>query len=113
MVLIILSGIDFTLNNCFTGQSPNCPILKTKIMTQKERDKAISEAFYRIAIYAMVTYTHSRDGLDRLEYMMKIIDEIPVVGDLNNQNFNHRFFKDLLEDAINQNKEFNESITKP
>jgi phage terminase large subunit len=46
-------------------------------MTLEERQKAISEAFYHIAIYAMVTHTHSRDGLHRLEYMMKIIDEIP------------------------------------
>ena len=82
-------------------------------MTQEERDKAIIEAFYRMSIYAMVTHTHSRDGMARLEYMMKIIDEIPVVGDLNNQNFNHRFFKDLLEDAINQNKEFNKLFEKP
>jgi hypothetical protein len=82
-------------------------------MTQEERDTAIAEVFYKIAIYAMVTHTHSRDGMARLDYMMKIIDEIPVIGDLNNQNFNHRFFKDLLEDAINQNKEFNKLFEKP
>jgi hypothetical protein len=88
-------------------------LIKIKIMTQEERDQAIIEAFYRMSIYAMVTHTHSRGGLPRLEYMMKIIDEIPVVGDLNNQNFNHRFFKDLLEDAINKNKEFNKLFEKP
>ena len=82
-------------------------------MTQEERQKAISEAFYRIAVYAMVTNSHSRDGLYRLEHIMEIIDEIPVVGDLNNQNFNHRFFKDLLEDAINQNKDYNKLFEKP
>ncbi len=113
MVHIILFGIDFTLNNCFTGQSPNCPILKTKIMTPEERQKAISEAFYHIAIYAMVTHTHSRDGLHRLEYMMKIIDEIPLVNDTDYSNFNHRYYKGILEDAIKMNKEFNESLTKP
>lgn len=77
-------------------------------MTPEERQKAISEAFYRIAIYAMVTHTHSRDGLHRLEHMMKIIDEIPVVGNTEHNNFNHRFYKSILEDAIKQNKEFNE-----
>jgi hypothetical protein len=77
-------------------------------MTTEERQKAISEAFYRIAIYAIVTHTHSRDGLARLEHMMKIIDEIPVKYDTQNQNFNHRYYKDVLEDAIKLNKEFNE-----
>jgi hypothetical protein len=77
-------------------------------MTTEERQKAISEAFYRIAIYAIVTHTHSRDGLARLEYMMKIIDEIPVKYDTQDQNFNHRYYKGVLEDAIKLNKEFNE-----
>ena len=76
-------------------------------MTTEERQKAISEAFYRIAIYAIVTHTHSRDGLARLEYMMKIIDEIPVKYDTQDQNFNHRYYKGVLEDAIKRNKEFN------
>jgi hypothetical protein len=82
-------------------------------MTPEERQKAITEAFYRISVYAMVTHTHSRDGLHRLMYMMKMIDEIPVVGDLDHHNFNHRFFKDILEDAINQNIDFNKSFEKP
>lgn len=77
-------------------------------MTTEERQKTISEAFYRIAIYAIVTHTHSRDGLARLEYMMKIIDEIPVKYDTQDQNFNHRYYKGVLEDAIKRNKEFNE-----
>jgi hypothetical protein len=77
-------------------------------MTTEERQKAISEAFYHIAIYAIVTHTHSRDGLARLEYMMKIINEIPVKYDTQDQNFNHRYYKDVLEDAIKRNKEFNE-----
>ena len=81
-------------------------------MTQEERQKAISEAFYHIAIYAMVTHTHSRDGLHRLEYMMKTIDEIPLVNDTDYSNFNHRYYKGILEDAIKMNKEFNESLTK-
>jgi hypothetical protein len=76
-------------------------------MTTEERQKAISEAFYRIAIYAIVTHTHSRDGLARLEYMMKIIDEIPVKYDTQDQNFNHRYYKGVLEDAIKLNNEFN------
>jgi hypothetical protein len=87
-------------------------LIKTKIMTQEERQKAISEAFYSIAIYAMVTHTHSRDGLHRLEHMMKIIDEIPVVGDTDYSNFNHRYYKGILEDAIKMNKEFNEDLDK-
>jgi hypothetical protein len=82
-------------------------------MTQEEREKAISEAFYTIAIYAMVTHTHSRDGLHRLEHMMKIINEIPVVYNTDFNNFNHRFYRGILEDAIKLNKEFNESLTKP
>jgi hypothetical protein len=77
-------------------------------MTTEERQKAISEAFYHIAIYAIVTHTHSRDGLARLEYMMKIIDKIPVKYDTQDQNFNHRYYKDVLEDAIKRNNEFNE-----
>jgi hypothetical protein len=102
----------FTLNNCFTGQSPNCPILKTKIMTPEERQLAILEAFYHIAIYAMVTYTHSREGLHRLESMMEIIDRVPVNNDTDHYNFNHSYYKRILEDAIKLNKEFNESLTK-
>ena len=81
-------------------------------MTPEERQKAISEAFYHIAIYAMVTHTHSRDGLPRLEYMMKTIDEIPVVNDTDYSNFNHRYYKGILEDAIKLNKEFNEDFNK-
>ena len=81
-------------------------------MTQEERDKAIIEAFYRMSIYAMVTHTHTRDGLHRLEYMMKIIDEIPIVNDTDYNNFNHRYYKGILEDAIKMNKEFNEPFTK-
>jgi hypothetical protein len=82
-------------------------------MTQEERDTAISEAFYSIAIYAMVTYTHSREGLHRLEHMLKIIDEIPIVNDTQHNNFSHRFYRGILKDAIKMNKEFNESLTKP
>ena len=78
-------------------------------MTTEERQKAISEAFYKIAIYAIVTHTHSRDGLARLEHMMKIIDEIPYVYDTQDQNFNHRYYKDVLEDAIKRNIEFNQN----
>jgi hypothetical protein len=39
---------------------------------------------------------------------MKIIDEIPVKYDTQDQNFNHRYYKGVLEDAIKRNKEFNE-----
>jgi hypothetical protein len=81
-------------------------------MTQEERQKAISEAFYHIAIYAMVTHTHTRDGMHRIEYMMKIIDEIPIVNDTDYSNFNHRYYRGILEDAIKMNKEFNEKYDK-
>jgi hypothetical protein len=77
-------------------------------MTTEERQKAIFEAFYRISVYAAVTYTHSSEGLARLEYMMNIINEIPVLYDTQDQNFNHRYYKDVLEDAIKRNKEFNQ-----
>jgi hypothetical protein len=81
-------------------------------MTQEERQKAISEAFYQISIYAMVTNTHSKEGVHRLEYMLNIINQIPVVNDVDYSNFNHRYYKGILEDAIKMNKEFNESLTK-
>ena len=82
-------------------------------MTPEERQKAILEAFYHIAIYAMVTYTHSREGLYRLQTMMEIIDRVPVNNDTDHYNFNHSYYKRILEDAIKMNKEFNESLTKP
>jgi hypothetical protein len=80
-------------------------------MTPEERQLAILEAFYHIAIYAMVTYTHSREGLHRLESMMEIIDRLPVNNDTDHYNFNHSYYKRILEDAIKMNKEFNESLT--
>jgi hypothetical protein len=98
------------LNQFFTGQSPSCPILKTKIMTPEERQKAISEAFYQISIYAMVTNTHSKEGAHRLEYMLNIINQIPVVNDVDYSNFNHRYYKDILEQAIKDNNKFIESL---
>jgi hypothetical protein len=96
----------------FTGQSPNCPILKTKIMTQEERDTAIAEAFYNCTIHSIVTNTHSREGLHRLEWIKDKLNKVPVVYDLQRQNFNHRYILDVLEDAIKRNKEFNEDFNK-
>jgi hypothetical protein len=81
-------------------------------MTPEERRLAILEAFYHIAIYAMVTYTHSREGLHRLESMMEIIDRLPVNNDTDHYNFNHSYYKRILEDAIKMNKEFNEKYDK-
>jgi hypothetical protein len=81
-------------------------------MTPEERQLAILEAFYHIAIYAMVTYTHSREGLHRLESMMEIIDRVPVNNDTDHYNFNHSYYKRILEDAIKMNKEFNEKYDK-
>jgi hypothetical protein len=81
-------------------------------MTVEERQLAILEAFYHIAIYAMVTYTHSREGLHRLESMMEIIDRLPVNNDTDHYNFNHSYYKRILEDAIKMNKEFNEKYDK-
>jgi hypothetical protein len=43
---------------------------------------------------------------------MKIIDEIPVVNDTQHNNFSHRFYRGILEDAIKMNKEFNEDLDK-
>jgi hypothetical protein len=37
---------------------------------------------------------------------------VPVVYDLQRQNFNHRYILDVLEDAIKRNKEFNEDFNK-
>lgn len=88
-------------------------LTKQITMTPEERQKAILEAFYHIAIYAMVTHTHSREGLYRLQKMMEIIDKVPVNNDTDHYNFNHRYYKGILEDAIKMNKEFNESFTKP
>jgi hypothetical protein len=85
-------------------------ILKTKIMTPEERQKAISEAFYQISIYAMVTNTCSKEGAHRLNYMLNIINQIPVVHDVDYSNFNHRYYKDILEQAIKDNDKFIESL---
>jgi hypothetical protein len=81
-------------------------------MTQLERDLAISEAFYNCTIYAIVTYTHSREGSHRLEYIKDKLNKVPVVHDVERQNFNHRYILDILEDAIKQNKDFNENFNK-
>jgi hypothetical protein len=81
-------------------------------MTSLERQVAISEAFYNCTMYAIVTYTHSREGLHRLEYIKDKLNKVPVVHDLERQNFNHRYILDVLEDAIKQNKEFNEKYDK-
>tara|TARA_R110000822_G_C14884427_1_gene446927 strand:- start:225 stop:467 length:243 start_codon:yes stop_codon:yes gene_type:complete len=79
------------------------------MMITEKRQYEIAEAFYHIAIYAVVTHTHSRDGLARLEYIKGIVDKIPIVGDVDNLNFNHRYFTDILEDAIKRNIEFNQN----
>jgi len=112
MVLIILFGIEFTLNNVSQGSPPAALFLKTKIMTQEERDTAIAEAFYNCTIHSIVTNTHSRDGLHRLEWIKDKLNKVPVVYDLQRQNFNHRYILDVLEDAIKRNKEFNEDFNK-
>jgi hypothetical protein len=44
--------------------------------------------------------------------MMEIIDRVPVNNDTDHYNFNHRYYKRILEDAIKMNKEFNESLRK-
>ena len=80
-------------------------------MTPEERQKAISEAFYQISIYAIVTNTHSREGARRLEYMLNIINQIPVVHDVDYSNFNHRYYKDILEQAVKDNDKFIKTIT--
>ena len=82
----------------------------TKIMTKEERQKAISEAFYQISIYAMVTNTHSKEGAHRLNYMLNIINQIPVVHDVDYSNFNHRYYRDILEQAIKDNDKFIEEL---
>jgi len=79
-------------------------------MTKEERQKAISETFYRISIYAMVTNTCSKEGEHRLQYMLNMINEIPVVNDVEYHNFNHRYFKDILEQAIKDNNKFIEEL---
>lgn len=79
-------------------------------MTPEERQKAISEAFYQISIYAMVTNTHSKEGVHRLEYMLNIINQIPVVNDVDYSNFNHRYYKGILEQAIDENNKFIEEL---
>lgn len=79
-------------------------------MTLEERQKAISETFYRISIYAMVTHTCTKEGAHRLQYMLNMINEIPVVYDVEYHNFNHRYFKEILEQSIKDNEKFIESL---
>lgn len=109
MVLITLSGINILRLIIVSQGSPPTALflkLKTKIMTPEQRQKAISEAFYRISIYAMVTNTCTKEGEHRLQYMLNMINEIPVVYDVEYHNFNHRYFKEILEQAIDDNNKF-------
>jgi hypothetical protein len=69
MVHIILFGIEFTLNNCFTGQSPNCPILKTKIMIYLSEARVTREAYIHMTINDEYIYR---------ELAHRIISDMPI-----------------------------------
>jgi len=43
--------------------------------------------------------------------MLNIINKIPVVHDVDYSNFNHRYYKDILEQAIKDNDKFIKTIT--
>ena len=69
-------------------------------MIPEHRYSAIRHAFYEIAIYCLVQNQNTLLGLQRLKHMKEIIDRIDVSNDLDEVNYNHRFFKNVLESAI-------------
>ena len=74
-------------------------------MTPKDRQKAIADQFYRISIYCMVQNECTNEsGLHRLEHMKKIIDEVKVIAGIDGLDFNHRYFKLLLDNSIIETK---------
>jgi len=80
-------------------------LTKQITMTPEDRQKAIAEQFYRISIYCMVqNECTNASGLHRLEHMKKIIDEVEVIAGIDGLDFNHRYFKLLLDNSIIETK---------
>ena len=67
---------------------------------------AIRQAFYEIAIYFLVQNQNTLLGLQRLKHMKEIIDKVEVSNDLDDVNYNHRYFKNVLESAIIETEVF-------
>ena len=100
--------------NYLTGQSPSCPFFftKTNTMIPEHRYSAIRQAFYEIAIYCLVQNQNTLLGLQRLKHMKEIIDKVEVSNDLDDVNYNHRFFKNVLESAIIETEAFIKKISE-
>lgn len=81
-------------------------------MTPEQRSYAITKAFYEIAIYCLVQNQNTLLGLQRLKHMKEIIDKVEVSNDLDDVNYNHRFFKNVLESAIIETEAFIKKISE-
>lgn len=75
-------------------------------MIQEHRYSAIRQAFYEIAIYCLVQNQNTLHGLQRLKHMKEIIDRVEVTNDLDDVNYNHRYFKNVLDSAITETETF-------
>lgn len=76
-------------------------------MTPEQRSYAISKAFFEIAIYCIVQNQNTLPhGLARLKHMKEIIDRVEVTNDLDDVNYNHRYFKNVLDSAITETETF-------
>ena len=79
-------------------------------MTPEQRSYAITKAFFEIAIYCLVQNQNTLLGLQRLKHMKEIIDKVEVSNDLDDVNYNHRYFKNVLESAIIETEAFIKKI---
>ena len=103
----------FTLNICHRAAPPAAHFFtKTNTMIPEHRYSAIRQAFYEIAIYCLVQNQNTLLGLQRLKHMKEIIDRIHVSNDLDEVNYNHRFFKNVLESAIIETEAFIKKISE-
>lgn len=75
-------------------------------MIPEHRYAAIRQAFYEIAIYCIVQNQNTILGLHRLKHIKEIIDRIEVSNNLDDVNYNHRYFKNVLESAIVETETF-------
>ena len=81
-------------------------------MTPEQRSYAITKAFFEIAIYCLVQNQNTLLGLQRLKHMKEIIDKVEVSNDLDDVNYNHRYFKNVLESAIIETEAFIKKISE-
>ena len=107
MVHIILFGIDYTLNNCLTGQYPHCPILKIKIMTHTVEVRITNEAFIDTNINDEYIYRELARKLVsdiRFEELIKLIEFIKI--DPNDKDFRSKMHEyDINEVRRLKNKQ--------